>query len=160
MKVKVGYITSWRKAIFFALILFLLLFGFARSISFSLIGPGVITNVVSLLAFLVGGVAFAYVCFGGRSRFEGEGQIDIKDGKVSYHDKKRHFDVRLKDIKKIDIQPLMFRKQGGNTLAYQVIVATNKKTYYIESEFVADQTYDQVDLYKLYLYLQEKNNER
>lgn len=160
MKVKVGYITSWRKVIFFTLILFLLLFGFARSICLSLMGTGLITNVISLLAFLIGGAAFAYICLGGRSRFEGEGQIDIKDGKVFYNDKKRHFDMQLKNINKIDIQPLMFRKQGGNTLAYQVIVATNKKTYYIESEFVTDQTYDQVDLYKLYLYLQEKSNER
>lgn len=160
MNVKVGYITSWRKAVFFSLILFLLFFGFSRTICLSLIGANRISTIISIVAFLIGGLFFVYVCFGGRGRFEGQGEIQIADGKVNYQDKKRHFCVQLADVKKIDIQPIMFRKQGVNPLAYQVIVATNKKTYYIESEFVSDQTYDQVDVYKLYLYLQEKNNER
>lgn len=160
MKVKVGYVTSWRKAVFFSLIGFILFFGFSRTISQSFIGANRITSIISLMAFLIGGIWFVYVCFGSRYKFEGEGILEIKDGQADYRDKKRHFCLPLHAIKKIDILPITFQKQGGKPLAYQVIVASDKKTYYIESEFVTDQSYDQVDLYKLYLYLQETKNEK
>lgn len=160
MKIKVGYITSWRRAIFFSLIGFVLFVGFSRTISTSLLGVNLITNTISLLALLLGGFGFSYVCLGKRQYFEGEGTIKIQDGQVHYNDKKRHFVIMLAEIKKIDIAPITFRKQGQKPFAYQVIVVSGKKTYYIESEFIKDQSYKQVELYKLYLLLQEKNNER
>lgn len=160
MKVKVGFITSWRRAMFFSLVGFILIFGFARSISTALLGINTVTTIISLAAFFAGAALFIYVTFGAKARFEGEGEISEANGVFRYKDKKRHFDVRMADIKKIDIQPMTFRKQGGNPLAYEVIIVAGNKKYLIESEFADGLEYNEVSLYKLYIFLQEKNNER
>ena len=40
-------------------------------------------------------------------------------------------------------------------LAYKMLIKTDKKKYYIESERAFGREYNEVDLHRLYIYLQE-----
>jgi len=62
----------------------------------------------------------------------------------------------LSDIKKVDMEKIVM---GENTapkiLAYKMLIRTDKKKYYIESERAFGREYNEVDLHRLYIYLQE-----
>ncbi len=159
MTVRVGYITRWRRAIFLALILTVMLFGLGSSLGVVLFGKGLRSNAISVFMLLVGIVIFILVLADKWEWFEGEGTAVISDGKFSYNDKKKHINIMLSDIKKVDMEKIVM---GENTapkvLAYKLLIKTDKKKYYIESERALGREYNEVDLHRLYIYLQENLN--
>lgn len=161
MTVRVGYITSWRRAIFFTLVLVIVLFGLGSSLGTVLFGKGIRSNAISVLLLLIGIVIFLLVLADKWDWFEGEGTAVIQDGKFSYNDKKKHINVMLTDIKKVDIEKIVI---GENTtpkvIAYRLLIKTDKKKYYIESERAFDREYNEVDIHRLYIYLQENLNKQ
>ncbi|MBE5933199.1 MAG: hypothetical protein E7263_07250 [Lachnospiraceae bacterium] len=159
MTVRVGYITKWRRTIFLSIVLSIILFGLGTSIGNMLLGKGIQTNMLSVL-ILIGCIALVLIVIADKWEwFEGEGTADISNGKFSYNDKKKHISVNLSDIKKVDIEKIVM---GENTapkvLAYKLLIKTNKKKYYIESERAYGREYNEVDLHRLYIYLQENLN--
>ncbi|MBR3599161.1 MAG: hypothetical protein IKL53_04700, partial [Lachnospiraceae bacterium] len=95
MTVKVGYITKWRKAIFFALVLSIILFGVGSSLGVVLFGRGIRANAISMFMLLLGIVFFILILADKWSWFEGEGTAVISEGRFSYNDKKKHINVNL-----------------------------------------------------------------
>lgn len=161
MTVKVGYITSWRRTIFFALVIAIILFGLGSSLGVVLFGRGIRSNAISLFMLLIGIVIFILVLADKWEWFEGEGTAIVADGRFSYNDKKKHINIMLSDIKKVDMEQIVI---GENTapkvLAYKMLIKTDKKKYYIESERAYGREYNEVDLHRLYIYLQEKLNKQ
>ena len=146
MKVKVGYITRWRRAIFFTLVACIVVFGLVSTVCAKLIEAALVSNMVSVAALLLCIVVFVLVLSDKWERFEGEGIAAIENGEFTYHDKKRHIEIAMDDIKSVDIKPITL----GQTSK------TNKKKYHIESERARGQAYDEVDLHRLYIWIQEK----
>lgn len=161
MTVNVGYITKWRRAIFFTLVLDIILFGLGSSLGTMLLGKGIRANMLSVFLLLVCIVLMLLVVADKWDWFQGEGTGIIEDGKFSYNDKKKHISVNLSDIKKVDIEKIVM---GENTapkvLAYRLLIKTDKKKYYIESERALGREYNEVDLHRLYIYLQENLNKQ
>lgn len=161
MTVRVGYITRWRRAIFLALVFDIILFGLGSSLGTVLFGKGIRANMLSVLLLIIGIVIFLLVLADKWEWFEGEGTAIIENGKFSYNDKKKHINVKLSDIKKVDIEKIVM---GENTapkvLAYKLLIKTDKKKYYIESERAQGREYNEVDLHRLYIYLQENLNKQ
>jgi len=159
MTVRVGYITSWRRAIFFTLILIIILFGVGSSLGTVLFGKGIQANAIGAFLLLIGIVVFLFVLADKWDWFEGEGTAVIQDGRFSYNDKKKHINILLKDIKKVDIEKILI---GENTtpkiIAYKLLIKTDKKKYYVESERAFGREYNEVDLHRLYIFLQENLN--
>ena len=62
----------------------------------------------------------------------------------AYHDKKRHIEIAMDDIKSVDIKPITLGQTSKTNLAYLVVIKTNKKKYQIESERARGQAYDEV----------------
>lgn len=159
MTVKVGYITKWRKAIFFALVLSIILFGVGSSLGVVFFGRGIRANAISMFMLLLGIVFFILILADKWSWFEGEGTAVISEGRFSYNDKKKHINVNLSDIKKVDMEKIVM---GENTapkvLAYKLLIKTDRKKYYIESERAYGREYNEVDLHRLYIYIQENLN--
>lgn len=161
MTVRVGYITRWRRAIFVTMVLSIIIFGLGSSLGSMLLGKGIQTNMLNVL-LLIGCIILILLVIADKwDWFEGEGTADISDGKFSYNDKKKHISVKLSDIKKVDIEKIVM---GENTapkvLAYKMLIKTNKKKYYIESERALGREYNEVDLYRLYIFLQENLNKQ
>ena len=52
MKVKVGYITRWRRAIFFTLVACIVVFGLVSTVCAKLIEAALVSNMVSVAALL------------------------------------------------------------------------------------------------------------
>lgn len=155
MKVRVGYITAWRRAIFFSLVAAIIFFGTISTASSYLIGVALISNMLGVLA-LLGGVILVLFVVGDRAlRFEGFGEADFTGGRFVYKDKKRKLDIKLSDIKNVDIEEIALG-QNGFVLAYQLVIRTEKRKYYIESERTFKKTYQETDLYNLYLELQKQ----
>ncbi len=161
MTVRVGYITRWRRAIFLSVILGVMLFGFGSSLGIVLFGKGLQANAISVFMLLIGIIIFILVLADKWDWFEGEGTAVITDGKFSYNDKKKHINIMLSDIRKVDMEKIVI---GENTtpkvLAYKLIIKTDKKKYYIESERALGREYNEVDLHRLYIYLQENLNKQ
>ena len=161
MTVRVGYITSWRRGIFFAMIFAVVLFGLGSSLGVVFFGKGIQSNAISVFALLLGIAMFILVLADKWEWFEGEGTAVISDGKFSYNDKKKHINVKLSDITKVDMEKIVM---GENTapkvLAYKMLIKTNKKKYYIESERAYGREYNEVDLHRLYIFLQENLNKQ
>ncbi len=161
MTVRVGYITSWRRAIFFTLVFVIVLFGLGSSLGTVLFGKGIQSNAVGVFLLLIGIVLFLLVFADKWDWFEGEGTAVISEGKFSYNDKKKHINIMLSDIKKVDMEKIVI---GENTtpkvLGYKLLIKTTKKKYYIESERALGREYNQVDLHRLYLFLQENLNKQ
>lgn len=155
MKVEVGYITSWRRAIFFTLIIAVVIFGTASTVSASLLGAGLVSNIISVGALVLCIGLFILVLADRWNRYSGSGTASIEDGLLTYHDRKRHFEIKLKDIKKLDIEEITLGREGGKPLAFRILIQTDKKKYYIESDRAAGRAYNEVDLYRLYLYVQK-----
>ncbi|MDD6327938.1 MAG: hypothetical protein Q4D54_03830 [Eubacteriales bacterium] len=160
MKIRVGYITSWRRAIFFSVLFVILIFGLSSTLCSSLMGPGLVTNIVSVGALCIGIALFLLVLSDRFGKFEGDGYMARSQGILQYKDKKRHFEVQIAELTKIDIEPITVGRQGGKPIAYRIVLQTGKKTRYIESERAFGANYDEVDLYKLYIFIQEAKNER
>ncbi len=161
MTVKIGYITKWRRAIFFALIIAVLLFGLGSSLGVVLFGKGLRSNAISVFMLLLGIVIFILVLADKWEWFEGEGTAVIADGKFSYNDKKKHINAKLSDIKKVDIEKIvMGETTAPKVLAYKLLIQTDKKKYYIESERAYGREYNEVDLHRLYIYIQENINKQ
>lgn len=156
MKVKVGYITRWRRAIFFTLVGCIVVFGLVSTVCSKLIEAALISNMVSVAALLLCIIVFVLVLSDKWERFEGEGIAAIEDGTLTYHDKKRHIEIAMDDIKSVDIKPITLGQTSKTNLAYLLVIKTNKKKYQIESERARGQAYDEVDLHRLYIWIQEK----
>lgn len=159
MTVKVGYITRWRQAIFGTIVLDILLLGLGNAFSKTIFGVGIRSNIFSVLMLLVVIVFTLLVVADKWCWFEGEGTASIENGEFTYKAKKKQINVKLSDIKKVDIEKIVL---GENTtpkvLAYKLIIKTNKRKYYIESERAYGREYNEVDLHRLYIYLQENIN--
>lgn len=104
MKVKVGYITRWRRAIFFTLVACIVVFGLVSTVCAKLIEAALVSNMVSVAALLLCIVVFVLVLSDKWERFEGEGIAAIENGEFTYHDKKRHIEIAMDDIKKCRYQ--------------------------------------------------------
>ena len=151
MKVKVGYITRWRRAIFFTLVACIVVFGLVSTVCAKLIEAALVSNMVSVAALLLCIVVFVLVLSDKWERFEGEGIAAIENGEFTYHDKKRHIEIAMDDIKSVDIKPITLGQTSKTNLAYLLV-----KKYQIESERARGQAYDEVDLHRLYIWIQEK----
>jgi hypothetical protein len=64
--------------------------------------------------------------------------------------------IGVADIKSVDIKPITLGQTSKTNLAYLLVIKTNKKKYQIESERARGQAYDEVDLHRLYIWIQEK----
>lgn len=161
MTVRVGYITRWRRAIFLSVVLSIVIFGLGSSCGTILLGKGIQTNMLNVLLLIVCIILVLLVVADKWDWFEGEGTADISNGRFSYNDKQKHISVMLSDIKKVDIEKIVM---GENTapkvLAYRMLIKTEKKKYYIESERALGREYNEVDLHRLYIYLQENLNKQ
>ena len=115
-----------------------------------------VSNMVSVAALLLCIVVFVLVLSDKWERFEGEGIAAIENGEFTYHDKKRHIEIAMDDIKSVDIKPITLGQTSKTNLAYLLVIKTNKKKYQIESERARGQAYDEVDLHRLYIWIQEK----
>ena len=155
MKAEVGYITAWRRGIFFSLVAAIIFFGLAGTITQAYVETILIRNIVGVFALLVGIVFVILIVADPKGIYEGQGELEITTEQISYEDKKRSFNIKREDIKSIDIKPVYFGQNEKSILAFHIIIDTGKKKYYIESDRAKGRKYDEVGLYKLYLYLQE-----
>lgn len=160
MKVKVGFITAWRRAVFFALILAVIIFGLASTLATSLIGPGAVANAVGVVFLLIGGVFFLIVLFDRNDRFSGEGEGKIENGVFSYKDKRREFSIPLSEITKVTFDRIKQTETGRKVLAYKLTVKAGKKIRVIESERAEGRAEHEVSLYALYTELLTQLKER
>lgn len=155
MKAEVGYITAWRRGIFFSFIAAIIFFGLAGTITQAYVETILIRNIVGVFALLAGIVFVILIVADPKGIYEGQGELEITTEQISYKDKKRSFNLKREDIKTIDIKPVYFGQNEKSILAFHIIIDTGKKKYYIESDRAKGRRYDEVGLYKLYLYLQE-----
>lgn len=155
MKVEIGYITSWRRAIFFTIIISIILFGTASTLLTSYVQIGLIGNLASggVLVLCIG--FFILVLSDKWNRYTDIGTADISDGNFVYNDRKRHYRIPLDIIKKVDIEKITIGNNINKPIAYRLIIITNKKKKYIESDRAAGRNYNEVDIHKLYIYIQE-----
>ncbi len=155
MKAEVGYITAWRRGIFFSFIGAIILFGVVNTLAGAYIKIVLVQNIIGVFALLVGIVIVIAVIGDPLKRYIGEGQLDILENTIRYEDKKRKFTLKPENIKTVDIQPIYIGQNGTAPLAYRIMIDTGKKKYYIESDRARGRQYNEVELYKLYLCLQE-----
>lgn len=155
MKVEIGYITSWRRAIFFTLIIAVVIFGTASTVSSAVLGPGLVSNVISVGALVLCIGLFILVLADKWNRYTGSGTASIEKGILTYHDRKRHIEIDTKKITKLDMEEITLGREGGKPIAFRLLIQCDRKKYYIESDRAGGRSYDEVDLYRLYLYLQE-----
>lgn len=155
MKAEVGYITSWRRGIFISLVAAIIFFGIINTIMQANVEVVLVRNVVGVFALILGIFFVLFVVADPKRLYEGQGEISITDEFVEYKDKKRKFKIKRNEVKKIDIKPIYLGQNEMKTLAYMIVVDTGKKKYYIESDRARGRQYNEVDLYRLYLYLQE-----
>lgn len=161
MTVRVGYITRWRQAIFFTLILDIIIFGLGSSVLKMLLGKGVHTNMLSVFLLIVCIILLLIVIADKWCWFDGEGTGNIEGGIFTYKSKRKSFSVELADIKKVDMEKIvMGETTSTKVLAYKMLIKTSKKKYYIESERAIGREYNEVDLHRLYIYLQENLNKQ
>lgn len=155
MKVEVGYITSWRRAIFCVFVGCIVIFGLAATLSASLLGAGLVSNIISVGALTLCIGLFILVLADKWNRYSGTGTATIEDGKLCYNDRKRHFNIALKDITKLDMEPVTIGREGGKPIAFSLLIQLGRKKYYIESDRACGRSFDEVDLHRLYLYIRE-----
>lgn len=155
MKAEVGYITAWRRGVFFSFIGAIILFGVVNTLAGAYIKIVLVQNIIGVFALLIGIVMVVAVIGDPLKRYIGEGQLDILENTIRYEDKKRKFTLKPESIKMVDIQPIYIGQTGTAPLAYRIMIDTGKKKYYIESDRARGRQYNEVELYKLYLCLQE-----
>lgn len=152
MKCEIGYITAWRRAIFFVLVLDIIIFGTASTIASSVIG-GIAANVISVAALMLCAVLFVLVLADKLDRYRDVGTAVIEDGVLTYNDRKRHIDVKLSDIRKLDIEKINMGRYDGPATAYRLLIKTDKRKYYIESDRACGRSYEEMGINDLYLYI-------
>ena len=155
MKVEVGYITSWRRAIFFSVIFSVVIFGVASTLCTSYIGQGLVSNIISVGVLVLCIAGFILVLADKGGRYTGTGTAVIEGGKFSYNDKKRHINIDVKDVTKVDIEPIKMGETSKVPLAFRLVICCGKKKYFIESDRAQGRDYNQVDLHNLYILLQQ-----
>ena len=157
MSVQIGYITSWRRAMFLTVVFSIIVFGATATLTNAYIGIALIANMISVGALVLCIALFLLVLSDKWDRYSGAGTADIKDGTFIYNDKKRHLKIELKDISKVDMEKITFASsnQASSPMAYRLLIKTSKKKYYIESDRAAGREYNEVDLHNLYIYLQQ-----
>ncbi|MDE6024582.1 MAG: hypothetical protein K2G45_03925 [Lachnospiraceae bacterium] len=160
MKAEVGYITAWRRGIFFSFIAAIVIFGLVNTLVGAYIGIVIVKNIIGVFALLVGIVLVIAAIGDPMERYTGEGQLDILENTIKYEDKKRSFTLKPTDIKNVDIQPIYIGQRGTSPLAYRIVIDTGKKKYYIESDRARGRQYNEVGIYKLYVCLQENISRR
>lgn len=160
MKYLIGYITSWRRTLFFTFIFSMIIFGTVLSVCGAVLGAGLISNIISV-GVLVLCMALIILVYADKwGKFTGYGTAAFDDGVFTYNDKKRHYNIKLSEIKKIDIEPIKLGEGIKNPIAYRVMIATGKKKYYIESDRALGREYKELEIYKLYVELQKTQDER
>ncbi|MGN0436109.1 MAG: hypothetical protein ACI4D8_05735, partial [Wujia sp.] len=87
-------------------------------------------------------------------RYKGYGTAVFEEDGFTYNDRKRHFRLKYNDIQKVDIENIMLGQNSKNPLAYRILIKTEKKKYYIESDRALGRDYTEVDLHRLYLDIQ------
>ena len=80
MKTTVGYITSWRRMIFWTLVFSIILFGLASTLCTTYIGPGLVSNIISVGVLVICIGLFILVIGDKWNKFTGEGFAVISDG--------------------------------------------------------------------------------
>jgi hypothetical protein len=157
MKAEIGYITAWRRAIFFSLVIDIILFGTVSTIASTFIG-GIAANMLSVCALLLCGVITLLVVADKWERYSDIGMAVIDDGRLIYNDKKRHINVKLSDIKKVDMEKISIKYDGPPT-AYRILIKTNRKKYYIESDRANGRDFKDMGINELYLYINQALND-
>ena len=155
MKVTIGYITAWRRAVFLAMVLGIVLFGSASTLATAFLGGGLRANLIGVLALLFAILLWLMVYADRGGHFEGEAEAAVSNGHFFYRDKKRTIECEIADITKLDFKALKASETGRTVLAYQIIIKTEKKTYTILSDRAAGRSEKEVDLYRLYTALNE-----
>ena len=155
MKVKVGFITAWRRAVFLAVVCGILFVGIGASLGNVLFGKTALANAVGVLSLFVALIPFALVFSDRNDRFTDEGEGRVENGILHYKDRKRSFDIKLDDIKTMDMKDIKMSERSKSALCYALVIKTEKKTYVIESEKASGRSDRDVDLYRLYSYLLE-----
>ena len=89
MKVRVGFITAWRRAVFFAVMCGILLVGLGASLGNVFFGKTALANAVGVISLFIALVPFAFIFADRNDRFAGEGEGKVENGIFSYKDK--HF---------------------------------------------------------------------
>jgi hypothetical protein len=164
LKVEVGYITSWRRAIFFTFVACIIVFGIVSTLSQTYIGAGFVSNIIGVAVLMVCILIFLLVYADKWNRYSGTGTAVISDGVFVYNDKKRHYSIPLSDITGLDIQNIRISNENsvsgnaGTPIAYRIMIKTARKKYYIESDRAGGRAYNEVDLHRLYIFLQEARN--
>lgn len=155
MKYKVGYITAWRKSFFGTIILFLMVFGIIATVAPAIISIAIASNMLCAVTF-IGGIILCLLVYADRGdRFTGFGVADFSEEELSYSDKKRHFSIKYSDIKKLDIEEILLIQNAG-PFAFRIMIKTDRKTFYIESDRACGRAYNDTDIYNLYLELQRR----
>jgi hypothetical protein len=159
MKAEIGYITAWRRAIFFTLVIDIIIFGTISSVATAVAG-GVAANMLSVFALLLCGVITVLVVADKGDRYSDTGTAIIDGERFIYNDRKRHINLKLSDIKKVDIEKICIKYDGPPT-AYRILIKTNRKKYYIESDRATGRDYTEMGINALYLYInQAVNNQK
>lgn len=160
MKAEVGYITAWRRGIFFSLVGSIILFGLTNTLGAAYLKNPISQNALGVLALLIGIAWVIIVVADPGGHYQGEGNLFVEGDIIRYEDKKRHFKINKKDIKKVDIEPIYIGQNHSKALAFRILVDIGKKKYYIESDRARGREYNEVDLFKLYICLQENTSRR
>ncbi|MBR4514606.1 MAG: hypothetical protein IKO61_06950 [Lachnospiraceae bacterium] len=153
MKVKVGFITAWRRAVFIAVMFGILFVGLGASLGNVFFGKTAIANAIGVLSLFVALIPFALVFADRNDRFTDEGEGRVENGVLFYKDRKRNYEIKLDEIKTMDMKDVKMSERSKSALCYALTIKTEKKTYIIESDRAAGRSERDVDLYRLYSYL-------
>ena len=134
----------------------IVVFGLVSTVCAKLIEAALVSNMVSVAALLLCIVVFVLVLSDKWEALRAKESPRLRTGEFTYHDKKRHIEIAMDDIKSVDIKPITLGQTSKTNLAYLLVIKTNKKKYQIESERARGQAYDEVDLHRLYIWIQEK----
>jgi hypothetical protein len=156
MKAKIGYITAWRRAIFFTVIIDIIIFGTISSVATGAVG-GIAANMLSVAALLLCAIITVLVVADKGDRYSDVGTAVIDGESFIYNDRKRHINIKLSDIKKVDIEKICVKYNGPPT-AYRIFIKTDRKKYYIESDRAAGRDYTEMGINELYIYINQALN--
>ena len=150
MKVTVGYINAWRHAVFFAMIGGIILFGLCSTVASAVLGGGAAANVIGVTVLIVAIILFLMVYVDKYRLFEGDGEARFENGSLIYRDKKRSFTVPFSEMKILKFEDIKTTEPGRILIAYRLVIKTDEKTFFIESDRAAGRKAEEVELYKLY----------
>lgn len=157
MKTQVGFITSWRRWMFFTLVFDIFLFGMISTCASNLVG-GRIGNMIGVMALFGCAILFILVLADKNDRFLDICDANIENGILHYKDKKKEFSVNISDITKLDYKKINMGKYDGPPTAYQLLIIAGKKKYIIESERAKGRDLEELGIHDLYLYISKAMN--